>query len=256
MTTDLASIGLDYPRWQDAISAAIGTEHLSVIGEVRGGQLVRFEDPSGARLHILGVEPFSTFAGYAGETTVTAHVSSVDDVLALVEVVGDDPSADNFDQVIATACCALSQGPLLVDEGTQSFESVALSALATDFHLDPDEAAYSQRTGEAPKMQEFIGAEAVVGSLVGSQAPSAEVELAGVINSSLKRVNELTGQKFWVLNLALPIPMQVLVPGGEIAPQPGMVLSGKFVLTGDIIAPLGCGGSGGCGTGGCGCGGH
>ena len=26
------------------------------------------------------------------------------------------------------------------------------------------------------------------------------------------------------------------MPGGEIAPQPGMVLSGKFVLTGDIIA--------------------
>ena len=49
MTSDLKSIGLDYPRWQDAIEAAINTEHLSVIGEVRGGQLVRFEDPSGAR---------------------------------------------------------------------------------------------------------------------------------------------------------------------------------------------------------------
>ena len=42
------------------MEAAIASDNLSVIGEVRGGQLVRFEDSSGARLHILGVEPFST----------------------------------------------------------------------------------------------------------------------------------------------------------------------------------------------------
>ena len=44
-------------------------------------------------------------------------------------------SADNFDQVIATACCALSQGPLLVDEGTQTFESVG--ALSTGYRFSP-----------------------------------------------------------------------------------------------------------------------
>lgn len=254
MTTDLRSIGLDFPQWQDAIEAAIATNHLSVIGEVRGGQLVRFEDPSGARLHILGVEPYSTYAGFAGEPTVTAHVSSLDDVLALVEIIGDDPSQDTFDQVIENACCVLAQGPLIVDEGTQTFEHVALSALATDFAIDESEQAYSERTGsdEKPAKQDFVGARAVVGDLAGKAAPSAIVELAGVVNNSRKRVNELTGQKFWALNLALPTPMEVLVPGGDIAPQPGMVVSGIFLLTGDIIAPQGCGG--GCGDGGCGCG--
>ncbi|MCG7269066.1 hypothetical protein QP995_04210 [Corynebacterium sp. MSK032] len=252
MTTDLRSIGMDYPSWRDAMEAAIASDNLSVIGEVRGGQLVRFEDSSGARLHILGVEPFSTYAGFAGSPTVTAHVSSVDDVLALVEIVEDDPSSDNFDKVIEVATCLLSQGPMIVDAGTQTFEHVALSALATDFTLDASIEEYEKRTGATPTTLDFEGAKAIVGDQVGKTSPSATVKLAGVINNSRKHVNELTGKKFWVLNLALPTPMDVLVPGGDEAPQPGMVVSGTFSLTGEIIPPQGCGG--GCGDGGCGCG--
>lgn len=260
MTTDLKSIGLGFDSFQDAIQAAIATEHLSVIGEVRGGQLVRYEDPSGARLHILGVEPFSTFPGFNGTTTVTAHVSSIDDVLALIEIVGDDPSQDTFDKVIHTASCALAQGPLLVDEGTQTFEHVSLSALATEYAIDETAEQYTERTGQKPELQNFVGADAVVGESNGNTAPSATVELAGIVNSSIKKVNELTGQKYWMAHLALPVPMDVLVPGntGEEPPQPGMVISGSFVLTGDVIAPSGCGDScgGGCSCGSGGCGGH
>lgn len=260
MTTDLQSIGLGFNSFQDAIQAAIATEHLSVIGEVRGGQLVRFEDPSGARLHILGVEPFSTFPGFNGTTTVTAHVSSIDDVLALIEIVGDDPSQDTFDKVIHTASCALAQGPLLVDEGTQTFEHVSLSALASSFTIDADAAAFAERTGKTANIQNFVGADAVVGNATGSKSPSAEIELAGVVNSSVKKINELTGQKYWMVHLALPVPMDVLVPGmpDQEPPQPGMVVSGSFVLTGDVIAPSGCGDScgGSCSCGSGGCGGH
>ena len=252
MTTDLRSIGLDYPQWQEAIQAAIGTEHLSVIGEVRGGQLVRFEDPSGARLHILGVEPYSTFAGYAGRSTVTAHVSSLDDVLALVEIVEDNPLADNYDEVIATATCALAQGPLLVDEGTQTFEHVSLSALATETALYKDAEAYTKVIGAEPKIQEFTGAEAVVGAKAGTAAPSAEAHLAGVITSATKKVNELTQQSYWELSLDLPFAMDVLVSDADMQPEVGNVIAGTFLLTGDILAPSGCGG--GCGDGGCGCG--
>ncbi|MDO5029223.1 MAG: hypothetical protein Q4E11_01395 [Corynebacterium sp.] len=252
MTTDLRSIGMDYSNWREAMEAAIASDNLSVLGEVRGGQLVRFEDPSGARLHMLGVEPFSTYAGFAGDPTVTAHVSSVDDVLALVEIVGDDPSSEDFDKVIEIACCVLAQGPMIVDAGTQTFEHVALSALATDYAFDESAEEYEKRTGEKPNKLNFVGAKPLIGKQAGATSPSAAVELAGVINNSRKHVNELTGKKFWVLNLALPTPMDVLVPGGDVAPQPGMVVSGKFLLTGEIIAPQGCGG--GCGDGGCGCG--
>lgn len=260
MTSDLKSIGLDYPRWQDAIEAAIATEHLSVIGEIRGGQLVRFEDPSGARLHILGVEPFSTFAGFAGLTQVTAHVSALDDVLALVEIVADDPSAPNFDEVVATATCHLAQSPLLVDEPTQTFEHVNLSALGVDVTVDADAAAYGERTGARPGEVRFTGADAVTGADAGRRAPDASATLSGVVNASSTRVNRLTGQEFHLLHLDMPVPMDVLVPAGvSPAPAVGTVVSGTFLMAGDVIAPQGCGdscGDGGCGCGSGGCGGH
>lgn len=252
MTTDLRSIGLDYPQWQEALQAAIGTNHLSVIGEVRGGQLVRFEDPSGARLHILGVEPYSTFAGYAGASAVTAHVSSLDDVLALVEIVEDNPQADKYDEVIATATCALAQGPLIVDEGTQTFEHISLAALATDVALYQDAQAYLKVIGTEPKIQDFTGAVAAVGANAGSAVPSAEAHLAGVITAATKKVNKLTNQSFWELQLDLPITMDVLVADADMQPEVGNVIAGEFLVTGDILAPSGCGG--GCGSNGCGCG--
>lgn len=159
------------------MEAAIASDNLSVIGEVRGGQLVRFEDSSGARLHILGVEPFSTYAGFAGSPTVTAHVSSVDDVLALVEIVEDDPSSDNFDKVIEVATCLLSQGPMIVDAGTQTFEHVALSALATDFTLDASIEEYEKRTGATPTTLDFEGAKAIVGDQVGKASPLSLIHI-------------------------------------------------------------------------------
>ena len=260
MTSDLKSIGLDYPRWQDAIEAAIATDHLSVIGEVRGGQLVRFEDPSGARLHILGVEPFSTFAGFAGLTQVTAHVSALDDVLALIEIVGDDPSRPDFDEVVATATCHLAQSPLLVDEGTQTFEHVNLAALAVDAAVDEDAAAFEARTGEQAGNVRFTGAEAVTGAAAGSTSPDASATLSGVVNSASKRTNRLTGQDFWLVHLDVPVPLDVVIPADvDAAPQPGTVVSGTFLLAGEVIAPQGCGdscGDGGCGCGSGGCGGH
>ncbi len=251
MTQDLRSIGLDYPKWQDAIEAAFGSGNLSVIGEPRGGQLVRFEDPSGARLHILTVEPFPTFAGFAGSTHVTAHVSGLDDVLALVEIVGDDPSSDTFDQVLGTAVCALAQGPLIVDEGTQTFEHVNLAALAVDVAVS---------NGEGKKSHcSFTGAEAITANS-GSQQPSASARLGGEVERAERRVNALTGQEFWVVVLDLPFSMEVLLPVSA-APElhTGDFLEGTFLLVGDILAPQGCGtggGCGGCGGGGCGCGGH
>lgn len=253
MTSDLKSIGLDYPRWQDAIEAAIATEHLSVIGEIRGGQLVRFEDPSGARLHILGVEPFSTFSGFSGLTQVTAHVSALDDVLALVEVVDDDPSSPSFDEVTHTATCNLAQSPLLVDEGTQTFEHVNLAALAVDVTVDADAAAYADRTGAKPGECRFTGAEAVVGGSAGTRAPDASAFISGVVNAAVRRTNRTTGQEFWFVHVDAPVPMDLCLPGDlDPAPAVGAVVSGDFVMVGDVIAPSGCGDS--CGDGGCGCG--
>ena len=253
MTSDLKSIGLDYPRWQDAIEAAIATEHLSVIGEVRGGQLVRFEDPSGARLHILGVEPFSSFAGFGGLTQVTAHVSALDDVLALVEIVDDDPSSETFDTVTATATCNLAQAPLLVDEGTQTFEHVNLAGLAMEVAVDDDADAYHARTGDKAGECRFTGAAPIVGGSAGSKAPNASAFISGVVNAAVKRTNRTTGQEFWFVHVAAPVPMDLCLPADvSPAPEVGKVVGGMFLMVGDVIAPSGCGDS--CGDGGCGCG--
>lgn len=49
-STDLFSIGLGFERWQDAVEAAIASNQLEVVGEVRGGQLIQYSDASGAQL--------------------------------------------------------------------------------------------------------------------------------------------------------------------------------------------------------------
>ena len=55
ISNDLAAIGLNFEKWQDAVEAAIATDRLAVTGEVRGGQLIQYADPSGAQLNILAV---------------------------------------------------------------------------------------------------------------------------------------------------------------------------------------------------------
>ena len=90
MSEDLASIGLRYDRWQDAVEAAIASGQLSVTGEVRGGQLIQFADPSGACINILAVEPFATWAGFESTTDALGHVNMITDVLAFCDVVTGD----------------------------------------------------------------------------------------------------------------------------------------------------------------------
>ena len=92
MIPELRSVGLDYPRWQDALEAAYGSGMLTVSGEVRGGQVLQYDDPGGARMVILAVPPYGTFASYVDGSPVTAHVTMLTDIVGLVELVDDSPS--------------------------------------------------------------------------------------------------------------------------------------------------------------------
>ena len=109
ISSDLASIGLAFDKWQDAVESAIATNRLAVTGEVRGGQLIQYADPSGAQLNILAVEPFATFAGFDAVTRTYAHITPLNDVVALADIV--DPRGG----AIASATINLAQEPLLVD---------------------------------------------------------------------------------------------------------------------------------------------
>jgi len=110
VSTDLSALGLSFNKWQDAVEAAIATDRLAVVGEVRGGQLIQYTDPSGAQLNILAVEPFATFAGFESVTRTYAHITPLNDVVALADVV--DPRGN----AMASLTVNLAQEPLLVDD--------------------------------------------------------------------------------------------------------------------------------------------
>lgn len=259
MRSDLKSLGFGFERWQEAVEAAIATDRLSVFGEVRGGQLVRYDDPSGAQLYVLGVEPFNTYAGFTGDRRVTAHVSSVDDVLALIDITDDVPGSPTYEDTVVSLTCNLAQGPMLVEAGTQSFEQVALTGLALQARVDGTPEKFSARTGHAPGTVKFPGAEPVLNPGSGTRSADATAEISAKIISADKRSNALTGQEFWHVTIGGLVPMDLTLPSDVegAVPAPGAIVSGSFHVVGEIIPPAGCGGdSGGCGSGSCGCGGH
>ncbi|WP_257158381.1 hypothetical protein [Corynebacterium cystitidis] len=244
MSSDLKSIGLKYGKWQDAVEAAIATNKLAVIGEVRGGQLIQFSDGSGAQINILAVEPFATYAGFASTTRTHAHVTMLNDVVAFCEIL------DPFGGVIMNVTVNLAQGPLIADEETQQWQELGVTALAIDADTYASTDEFLSTTGRDLGVIESPGAEAVAqGS--GSSAPDAAARFSARVLEAEYRNNQLTGQRFIHASVDGAFPFDVCLPDGEL-PQRDSVIAGTALLTGALIAPAGCGGCGGS----CGCGGN
>ncbi|MBZ8177972.1 hypothetical protein GP475_06930 [Corynebacterium poyangense] len=250
MTTDLKSIGLDFPRWQDAVEAAIATDKLAVTGEVRDGQLIQYSDASGARIIILAVEPFATFAGFESTAQVFGHLSMINDVLALVEIV------DAFGHKLTEVTLNLAQGPLLADAPAQQWQQLHIAALAVDYQLYNSAADYTSATGEISTAKIHSPGADIIAAGSGAEVPDASVDFLGRVIQSDYRVNELTGQRFIHVVLDSVVSLDVCLPDAESLPAKDSILSGRGVLTGSVIIASGCGGSGGCGCGHGGCGGH
>lgn len=245
---DLVAIGMNYPSWQDAVEAAIATNALTVTGEVRGGQLVQFADPSGAQINILAVEPFATFAGFEAVALSFAHVSMVNDVVALVEIVDYNGSP------VSSVCANLAQGPLLVDEQTQTWQQVGLVVLADSADIYPDTTAYEAATGLTAGWVDSPGATVV--SQGSAEIPDAKVTFSARVLEAESRTNALTGQQFVHATVDGSFAFDVCLPAGYAVPAKNAVITGSGVLAGAIQSQSGCGTGGGCGSGGCGCGGH
>lgn len=249
---EMRAIGLGFPRWQDAVEAAMATDRLSVAGEVRGGQLVQFSDASGAQINILAVEPYATFIGFAGVTQNFAHVTMVSDVLGLVEII------DPYGTPIATVAANIAQGPLLADEDTQQWQQINCSALAVSATSYPSAQAYEESTGQFPSQLSSSGAEIIL-SGNGSTMPTAAVEFSGRVMEASWRTTDLTGQRFQhiVLDGAFPFDVCIADDGQPLA-QVNSVIAGTALLSAAVQLPQGgCGsGAGGCGCGSGGCGGH
>ncbi|WP_018020390.1 hypothetical protein [Corynebacterium ciconiae] len=253
MTSDLKSIGMDFPAWQDAVEAAISSNQLAVTGEVGDGQLVQFTDASGAQINILAAEPFSTYAGFLSPLVARGHVTMVNEVLGLVEVLDDN------DETITTLSANIAQGPLLVEEGQQRFQELSITALGISLagFSDPDSYIASS---SGLKLGEVVShGAAVIAANDGSTRPDSAAQIAFQVSHSEHRTNALTGQRFIYVRVSSPFPMDLCLPADSDLPAPGSVIAGRVSLTASILAPSGggCGsGSGGCGCGGCGCGGH
>ncbi|AKK03337.1 hypothetical protein [Corynebacterium epidermidicanis] len=238
MTRELASIGMNFTRWQDAVEAAIASEKLEVTGEVRGGQLIDFLDESGATLTILAAEPFTTFSGFTGSTRNDAHVSMINDVLALNDLVNDEGYH------LASVVSTLAQGPLLVDEPTQQWQQLNLSALAINV----------SRATDATTPGTFYSAGAEVVNSGSAATPDATFEATLKLENVNVATNSTTGVNFIHATASSPFPLDICLPAEAGSFQEGDIITGQFLLAGRIIPPAGCGGDDGCGSGGCGCG--
>ncbi|MDN8579058.1 hypothetical protein [Corynebacterium bovis] len=258
MIPELRSVGLDYPRWQDALEAAYGSGMLTVSGEVRGGQVLQYDDPGGARMVILAVPPYGTFASYVDGSPVTAHVTMLTDIVGLVELVDDSPSlqvAAADAPVTATVTATVAQGPVLADEDPLQYQPLALTALASSLRVLPDVAA-AEAEGLTVGTVESSGAAALNS---GAVAPHAGATVTVEVADATRRTTTLTGQDFWHCTVTAPFPFTVVVPADDspsaTAPAPGTVLTGEVQFTATTVDGAGCGGGcGGCGSGGCGCG--
>lgn len=248
---EMRAIGLTFDKWQEAVEAAIASNRLAVTGEVRGGQLIQFSDPSGAQLNILAVEPFATYIGFDSVTQAFAHVSMVNDVLAYLDVI------DPFGTSLAHVTANLAQGPLLADEETQQWQQVGLTAMGLAVESYQSAEAYESEHGTYPAAVESDGAE-IVDSGSGAQAPTPAVRFAARVVESHWRTTELTDEKFIHLVMDGAFPFDLCLPAdyGEL-PEPGAVLAGTAMLTAAVALPTGgCGSGGGCSCGSGGCGGH
>ncbi|QDZ42755.1 hypothetical protein [Corynebacterium sp. sy039] len=246
MSNDLASFGMVFDNWQHAVEAAIATNQLSVTGEVRGGQLVQYTDASGAQINILAVEPFAAFAGFEALTISFAHVTMLNDVLALCEIIGYD------EKPITQLTCNLSQGPLLVDEPEQRWQQIGLTALAHEIEIFSSETEFLASYPDALTHEFHSLGAAAIGD--GSATPNAEATFSAKVLEAEYRTNSLTGQRFIRATVDGSFAFDLCFAGDQELPKKGAIIRGSATLVGSLIAPQGCGGA--CQAGGCGCGGH
>ena len=259
MIPELRSIGMDFPKWQEALEAAYGSGNLGVSGEVRGGQVLQFDDPSGARMVVLAVEPFGSFASYSGGAATTAHLSMLNDIVGVLDVVDDNPALHIAGQqapTIASLTATIAQGPLLVDAPTLEYHQFHIGALGSSVHVYANSTEFAKDGGLKVGVVESTGLQDINSP---ATTPHATAEIAVEASGWSQKINALTGQKFWTATVASPFEFTVVLPADavdEATTQSGapLIVSGTVQFTASTVEAARCGGD--CGSGSCGCGGH
>ena len=259
MIPELRSIGMDFPKWQQALEAAYGSGNLGVSGEVRGGQVLQFDDPSGARMVVLAVEPFGSFASYTGGVPATAHLSMLNDIIGVLDVVDDSPMLQISGQqapTIASLTATIAQGPLLVDAPSLEYHQFHIGALANSVRVYGGSTEFAKDGGLKIGEVNSSGLQDINSP---ATAPHATAEIAVEASGWSLKINSLTGQKFWTATVTSPFEFTVVLPEDavdeELAQSDApLIVAGTVQFTASTVDSAGCGGA--CGSGSCGCGGH
>lgn len=261
MIPELRSIGMDFPKWQEALEAAYGSGSLGVSGEVRGGQVLQFDDPSGARMVVLAVEPFGSFASYSGGAATTAHLSMLNDIIGVLDVVDDSPMLQIAGQqapTISSLTATIAQGPLLVDAPSLEYHQFQIGALASSVRVYADSTEFAKDGGLKVGVVDSSGLKDINSP---ATPPHATAEIAVEASQWVKKVNALTEQEFWTATVSSPFEFTVVLPadavGKDINPASAtspLIVAGTVQFTATTVEAAGCGGD--CGSGSCGCGGH
>ena len=265
MIAELTSVGLEFPQWQDALEAAYASGRLAVTGEVEGGQVLQYDDPSGARLIILAAPPYGSFASFSGGTPTSAHISMINDIVGVLDIVDDSPALQTSNQdapVVSSLTATVAQGPMLADVSGMQYQPVEITALAVDVSLFTDATFFAAAGGSAVGTVDSVGLSEMNS---GATSPHAKARIAVETTEATRRTSELTGQSFWVCTVRSPFEFTVVLPEsagdvealtrspeGKVRP---LILSGEVAFTATTVAAASCATSGGCGTGNCGCGG-
>ncbi|WP_432948136.1 hypothetical protein ACQPXM_12885 [Kribbella sp. CA-253562] len=242
---DCLGLGVDSPEAFADLVERIGP-HAAVVGAGADGvELLRWEDPSGARLlltrgkrGIVRVTP-----SYGGERVVQlGDIQRESDEAAVADVVQDG-------ETVTRLAVELEELPLLGDAKHAGAASIV--ALAPDAQFFRDRVAFAASdasrlsTGEPgprpdhyepdwvwpPRMadESFIP----TGMFGGDVQPLAL--LNGVVPSAERRTTMLTGQEFVVARVRTAgFEADVCLPGGVAVPVPGVVLSAEVFLTGSV----------------------
>lgn len=266
MIPELRSVGLDFPKWQDALEAAYASGGLSVTAEIRDGQVLQYDDPAGSRLVVLATPPYGSFASYAGGVETSAHVSMINDIVGVLDIVQDNPLLQVQGQeapIIASVTATVAQGPMLADGEPLEYQPMQVAALATDVKVYANSTEFAKDGGLKVGV---VDSQGIKDMNSGSQAPHAGATIAVEAVSFTKKESQLTGQEFWACTVRFPFDFTVLIPAEQVdlaaltmdatSVPAGAVIAGKVQFTSGAVDAASCSSGGGCGSGACGCGGH
>lgn len=225
----------------DEILAQAADQCTPVAGDVQHGTF-QYVDRSGAVavFDVVQEKIADIHQDFNANTAVDARWVEMADRFALVDVID---TQGGMELSVGKACVAMRAG-LGHEPGRAGAGKLGISALAQRLELYENVGSYAasqtakifaaaldcpQRTPE-DTLPTFISTGAV--SVLQKQGAHAGAVLSGKVTAAEMHSNTLTGQNFWVLEVAAGFPLSVCVAESDIAgrPRPGMVVAGEFLI--------------------------